>query len=113
MEQGDVPPNWEELSCLSTKSVMDESVDLALEWMLGQEIDVNEDGHLVPIQDRISKPFSIKPDQHGTVGNNLIVEINNDIGATLGTASKGECKHPPLVGPFGEAAAARSSPLMP
>jgi hypothetical protein len=33
MEQGEVPPNWEELSCLSTKSATDESVDVALEWM--------------------------------------------------------------------------------
>ncbi len=35
MEQGEVPPNWEELSCLSTKSAMDEYVDLALKWMSG------------------------------------------------------------------------------
>jgi hypothetical protein len=27
MEQGEAPPNWEELSCLSTESAMDESVD--------------------------------------------------------------------------------------
>jgi hypothetical protein len=33
MERGKVPPNWEELSCLSTKSATDESVDLALKWM--------------------------------------------------------------------------------
>jgi hypothetical protein len=68
---------------------MDESVDWALEWMLGHEIDVNKDGHLVPIQDRISNPFSIVPDQYDTVANNLHTEINKDIGATIGTASKG------------------------
>ncbi len=113
MERGEVPPNWEELSCLSTKSTTDESVDLALKWMLGQEMDVNKDGHLVLIQDQISNPFSIMPDQHGTVANNLRAEINKDIGTTLGTASKGKRKRPPFVEPFGKAAAARSLPLMP
>jgi hypothetical protein len=113
IEGGEVPPNWEELSFLSTKSTMDESVDLALKWILRQEIDVDEDGHLLPIQDWISNPFSIVPNQHGTVANNLRAEINKDIGTTLGTASKGECKCPPLVEPFGKAAAARSLPLMP
>jgi hypothetical protein len=113
MEQGEVPPNWEELSCLSTKSTTDESVDLALEWMSGQEIDVDKDGNLVPIQDPISNPFSIVPDQHGTVTNNLHAEINNGIGATLGTASEGESKCPPLVEPFGKAAAVRPLQLMP
>ncbi len=97
-ERGEVPPNWEELSSLSTESTTDESVDLALKWMSGQEMDVNEDGHLVPIpQDRISNPFSIVPDQHGTVANILCTEINNDIGASLSTASEGECERPPLV----------------
>jgi hypothetical protein len=113
MEQDEVPPNWEELSHLSTESATDKSVDLALKWMSGQEIDINKDGHLVLIQDRISNPFSIVPDQHGTVTNNLSAEISNDIGATLGTASKGEFECPPLVEPFGKAAAARSLPLMP
>jgi hypothetical protein len=51
MEQGEVPPNWEELSCLSTESTKDESVDLALKWMSGQEINVDKDGHFVLIQD--------------------------------------------------------------
>ncbi len=31
MERSEVPPNWKELSRLSTKSTTDESVDLALE----------------------------------------------------------------------------------
>ncbi len=113
MEQGKVPPYWEELSCLSTKSATDESVDLALKWMPGQEIDVDKDGHLVLIQDRISNPFSIMPDQHSTVANNLCADINRDIGATLGAASEGECKCPLLVKTFGKAAAARSLPPMP
>jgi hypothetical protein len=53
------------------------------------------------------------PDWHSTVVNNLRTEINNDIGATLGTASEGECECPPLVEPFGKAAAVRPLPLMP
>jgi hypothetical protein len=43
----------------------------------------------------------------------MLIYINKDLGATLGTASKGECKCSLLVEPFGKAAAARSSPLMP
>jgi hypothetical protein len=81
--------------------------------MLRQEIGVNEDGHLIPIQDWIFNPFSIVPDQHGTVANYLCAEINKDIGATLGTASEGEWECPPLVEPFSKATAARSLPLMP
>ncbi len=54
MEQSEVPSNWEELSCLSTESAMDKSVDLDLKQMLGQEINVNKDGHLVPVQNWIS-----------------------------------------------------------
>ncbi len=73
--------------------------------MLGHEIDVDKDGHLVPIQNQISNPFSILLDQDGTVANNLCADIYKDIGATLGTASEGECECPPLVEPFGEAAA--------
>jgi hypothetical protein len=113
MEQGEVLPNWEELSCLSTESAKDELVDLALEWMSRQEIDVDKDRHLIPIQNWIFTPFSVVPDQHGTVTNNLRAEINNDVGATFGTASEGECKCPPLVEPFGEAPAVRPLPLMP
>ena len=81
--------------------------------MPGQEINVNKDGHLVPIQDWISNPFSIVPDQQGTVANNLHAEINTDIGPTLSTVSKGECELPPPVEPFGKAAAVRSLLLMP
>jgi hypothetical protein len=54
MEQGKVPPNWEELSCLSTKSATNESVDLALKRMSGQKNDVNKDGHLVVWEDNQS-----------------------------------------------------------
>ena len=107
MEQGEVSPNWEELSRLSAKSATDKSVNLALDWMSGQKINVSKDGHFVLIQDQISNPFSIVPDQHGTVANNLCADMNIDIGATLGEASEGECEHPPLVEPFGKAAAAR------
>jgi hypothetical protein len=88
MEQREVLLNWEELSCLSTMSATDESVDLALKWMLGQDLNVNKDGYLVPIQDRISNPFNIVPDQHGAVPNNLCADTNRDIGATLDAASE-------------------------
>ncbi len=89
MEGGEAPPNWEELSCLSAESAKDKSVDLALKWMSGQEINVGKDGHLVPIRDWIFNPFSIVPDQHGAVANNLLTDMNNDIGATLNAASEG------------------------
>jgi hypothetical protein len=79
----------------------------------GQELDVNKDGDLVPVQDQISNPFSIVPDQHGAVANNLHADITTDIGATLDAASTGECKHPPLIEPFSKAAAARSLSLSP
>ena len=114
MEQGEDPPNWEELSRLSAKPTADESVNLTLIlWISGQEINVDKYQHLVPIQDQISNPFSIVPDQYGTVANNLHAYMNSDIGATLGAASEGECKRPLLVEPCGKAAAARSSPSMP
>ncbi len=57
MERGEVPPNWDNLCKICTESATDESVNLALEWMSGQQMDVDEDGHLVPIQDRITNPF--------------------------------------------------------
>jgi hypothetical protein len=81
--------------------------------MLGQKLDVDKDGHLVLIQDWISSPFSIMSDQHGADANNLHADTNRDTHATLGAASKGECKRPPFVEPFGEAAAARSLSTMP
>jgi hypothetical protein len=49
MERGEVPPNWDDLCRLSAESATDESVDLALEWMSGQQMDVNEDVDLIPI----------------------------------------------------------------
>jgi hypothetical protein len=49
MKQGEVPPNWEDLYCLSKESATDESFNLAFEWILEQEIDVDREGHLVPI----------------------------------------------------------------
>jgi hypothetical protein len=106
MERGKVPPNWEDLARLSHKSATDKSVNLALKWLSGQELDVNKDGDLVPVQDWISNPFSIVPDQHGAVANNLRTDITTDIGATLNAASEGECERPPLIEPFGKAAPA-------
>jgi hypothetical protein len=81
MERGEVPPNLEELARLSAESATDESIDLALKWLSGQEIDVHEDGDLVPVQDQISNSFSIVPDQHGAVAINLRTDTNNDISA--------------------------------
>jgi hypothetical protein len=72
--------------------------------MSGQQLDVNEDGHLVPIQDRISNPFDIMPDQHNQPAN----RTNGDIGATLNTVSEGERKHSPLIESFAKDAAAKS-----
>jgi len=48
MERGEVPPNWDDLCCLSAESATDESVDLAFEWMSGQQIDADENGDLIP-----------------------------------------------------------------
>jgi len=105
MERGEVPPNWADLCRLSAESATDESVDLALEWMSGQQLDVDEDGHLVPIQDRISNPFDIMPDQHNQPANRT---KRQDIGATLNTASEGERKHSSLAESFAKDAAAKS-----
>jgi len=59
-------PTWNverSLPCrLSAESATDESVNLALEWMSGQQMDVDEDGDLIPIQDKISNPFGIVSD---------------------------------------------------
>jgi hypothetical protein len=40
------------------------SVEVALEWILEHQLNANQDGHLVLIQDQISNPFGIVPDQH-------------------------------------------------
>jgi hypothetical protein len=89
------------------------SLLLALECMLGQDLDVNKDGHLVLIQDWISNSFSVIPDQHGAVANNLHADTNRNIGTTIDAASEGECAHPMLIEPFGETAAVMSSSPMP
>ena len=111
MERGEVPPNWDDLCKLCTESATDESVNLALEWMSGQQMDVHEDGHLVPIQDRITNPFNIMPDQHDTQVNCHSVIFSNNISTTLGTASKGERNHSSLIEVFGQAAVAKPLPL--
>ena len=113
MERGEVPPNWDDLCRLSAESATDESVDLALEWMSGQQMDVNEDGDLIPIQDKISNPFGIVSDQYDTEADKLRVDFSNDIRTTLGTASEGERNHSSLVEDFGKATAVQSSPLPP
>ena len=111
MERGEVPPNWDDLCQLCTKSATDESVDLAPKWMSGQQMDVDENGHLVPIQDRITKSFNIVPDQHDPKVNRHSVDFSNNISTTLGTDSKGERDHSSLVEDFGKAAAAKPSPV--
>ena len=111
MERGEVPPNWDNLCKLCTESAVEESADLALEWMSGQQMDVNENGHLVPIQDRITNPFNIVPDQHDPQVKRHSVDFSNNISTTLGTASEEERNHSSLVEDFGKAAAAKPSPL--
>jgi hypothetical protein len=75
MEQRKVPLNWEDHCWLFAKSATGKSMDLALEWISRHQLDVNEDGHLVPIQDWISNPFSIMPDQHETNAKQLCTDF--------------------------------------
>jgi hypothetical protein len=112
MERGEVPPKWEDLCCLLAESATDESVNLAREWMSGQQMDVNEDGDLICIQDKILNPFGIVTDQYNTKADKLCVAFLNDISTTLGTASEGECDHSLLFEDFGKATAVQvqSSP---
>ena len=77
MERGEVPPNWDDLCRLSAESAMDESIDLALEWMSGQLMDVDEDGSLIPIQDKILNPFGIVSNQYDTEADKLHVDFSN------------------------------------
>ena len=109
MERGEVPPNWDDLCRLLAESATDESVDLALEWMSGKQMDVDEDGDLIPIQDKISNPFGIVSDQYDTDADKLRVDFSNDIRTTLGTVSEGERDHSSLVEDFGKATAVQSS----
>ena len=113
MERGDVPPNWEDLCHLLAESATDVSVNLALKWMSGQQMDVNEDGDLISIQDKISNPFGIVSDQYDTKADKLHVDFLNNIHTTLGAASKGERNHSSLVEDFGKATAVQSLPLPP
>jgi hypothetical protein len=113
MERGEVPPYWDDLCLLSAESATDESIDLTLEWMSGQQIDVDEDGDLIPIQDKISNPFGIVSDQYDTEADKLHVDFSNGIRTTLGTASEGERDHSSLVEDFGKATTVQSSPSPP
>jgi hypothetical protein len=81
--------------------------------MSGQQMDVNEDGDLIPIQDKISNPFGIVSDQYDTEADKLRVDFSNDIRTTLSTASEGERDHSSLVEDFGKATAVQSSPSPP
>ena len=111
MERGEVPPNWDDLCRLSAESATDESVDLALEWMSGQQMDVDEDGHLIPVMDRISNPFDIVPDQHDIRVSDSRTVDTNDVSATHGAASEGEREHSSIVNSFAKDAAASPSPI--
>ncbi len=57
MEQGEVPPNWEDLYCFSKECATDESFNLALKWISGQEIDVNRGRSSCPNTRMNLKPF--------------------------------------------------------
>ncbi len=113
MVRGEVPPNWDDLCRLSAESATDESVDFVLEWMSGQQMDVNEDGDLIPIQDKISNLFGIVFGQYDTEADKLRVDFSNDISTTLSTASEGERDHSSLIEDFGKASAVQSSPSPP
>ena len=76
-------------------------------------MDVDEDGDLIPIQDKISNPFGIASDQYDTKADKLRVDFLNDISTTLGTASEIECDHSSLIEDFGKASAVQSSPSPP
>jgi len=81
--------------------------------MSGQQMDVNEDGDLIPIQDKILNPFGIVSDQYVTEADKLRVDFSKDIRTTFGTASEGEHDHSLLIEDFGKATAVQSSPLPP
>ncbi len=111
MERGEVPPNWEDLYRLSKESATDESLDLALEWISGQEIDIDREGHLVPIQEPISNPFNIMPGQRNSALDCIPEDFNPDISTNLAVASKGECNNSLQVeSSFSKAAAVKPLP---
>ncbi len=111
MEQGEVPPTWEDLYHLSKESVTDESFNLAIKWISGQEIDVDREGHLVPIQKQISNPFNIVPDQHNPAPDCIHADFNPDSGTNFAVASEGERSNLLQVEPsFSKAAAAKPLP---
>jgi hypothetical protein len=113
MECGKVPPNWEDLFCLSTKFATDESSYLALKWISGQQLDVNKDVHLVPIQDQISNPFNLVPDQHNIALDSICADFNCNIGTSLGAVSEGGCICLLQVESFSKAAAGKPLPDIP
>jgi hypothetical protein len=111
MERGEVPPNWEDLYRLSKESATDKSFNLALKWISGQKIDVDREGNLLPIQEQISNPFNIVPDQRNPALDHFRAEFNPDIGTNLAVASKGECDNSSQVKPsFSMVAAAKPLP---
>ncbi len=111
MKRDEVPPIWEDLYHLLKESATDESFDLALEWISGQEIDVDREGHLVQTQEQISNPFNIVPDQRNPAPDCICENFNPDIGTNLAVASEGECDNSLQVGSsFSKAAAVKPSP---
>jgi hypothetical protein len=81
--------------------------------MSGQQMDVNEDGDLIPIQDKILNPFGIVSDQYVTEADKLRVDFLKDIRTTFRTASEGEHDHSLLIEDFGKATAVQSLPSPP
>ncbi len=93
------------------ESATDESFNLALEWISGQKINVNREGHLVPIQERISNPFNIVPDQRNPALDCIHADFNPDIATNLAVASEGECNNLLQVeSSFSKAAAVKPLP---
>jgi hypothetical protein len=86
---------------------------LALKWICGQQLNVNKDGHLVPIQDQISNPFNLVPDQHNVAPDRIRADFNHNIGTTLGAVPKGECNCSLQVESFSKAATAKPLPDVP
>jgi len=76
-------------------------------------MDVNEDGDLIPIQDKILNPFGIVSDQYVTEADKLRVDFLKDIRTTFRTASEGEHDHSLLIEDFGKATAVQSLPSPP
>jgi hypothetical protein len=114
MERGEVPPNWEDLYCLSKESATDDWwiiwLDSQMDLRAEKSMSIGE-RHLVPIQEQISNPFNIVPDQRNPAPDCIRADFNPDIGTNLTVASKGECNNLSWVeSSFSKAAAVKPLP---